>query len=53
MDTYDKISKLNEMGIHSEDLWEEMLQWLDADRMSEFIDDYITNNDLEAEFEDE
>lgn len=38
-----------EEGFSKEDLWDEMVQWLDEDRLSEFADDFANCNDVELE----
>ena len=49
MASYEKFEKILEAGFTKEDLWDEMVQWLDEDRLSEFADDFISENDIDIE----
>ena len=49
MTSYEKFDKILEAGCTKEDLWNEMVNWLDEDRLNEFADDFINENDIEIE----
>ena len=49
MESYEKFEKILETGVTKEELWDEMVQWLDEDRLSEFADDFISENDIDIE----
>lgn len=49
--TYDRLEKLQNY-VSKEQLFDELVQWLDDDEVNEFIDQVITDNDLDY-FENE
>lgn len=49
MESYEKFEKIMDEGFSKEDLWDEIVQFLSEDQLSEFADHFITINDIDVE----
>ena len=49
MESYEKFEKIMDEGFSKEDLWDEIVQFLSEDQLSEFADHFMTINDMDVE----